>query len=450
MKSVQVIALSALGGVALAGAALGGYMLNQRSNDGPQAPSSAEQPVADQSTEEAPAELAGAAWVQGDCSSGSSTYEFENGRTIDFMGFPEAERRAVRYQKYENGWKVIRPDETHIYSYQNGNLKFEGFEIAGELIRTPQSPVLKRCPKATFEKIVDVPPASIKEPLRYALFTAITMKDAQAAERIVARMPSVEGGINAGGDPDKKPDIDTMLSTATREIYLIVQKKRGKSTGSKPEDSYASNGTPWQTVSTFPEMIQGEFIVPDRVGGCSNPFMTIRPSSFSRNVFGKIFENEPARIAVSGNRVWIERKTDDGRFDGGNVLEIQPDGSLVEIANLTPSGAPVPTSGTVRYLRCSAQPASADRAASAETGDLANAKAAYARSTDAITAAWQALSPERRQALLPSQRAWIRQKMTDCKNLAARTPGAADQKEAARLQCEVGLDRLRVQQLKTI
>ena len=183
MKSVQVIALSALGGVALAGAALGGRMLNQRSNDGPQAPSSAEQPGAGQSTEEAPAELAGAAWGQGECSSGSSTYEFENGRTIDFMGFPEAERRAVRYQKYENGWKVIRPDETHIYSYQNGNLKFEGFEIAGELIRTPQSPVLKRCPKATFEKIVDVPPASIKEPLRYALFTAITMKDAKRRRR---------------------------------------------------------------------------------------------------------------------------------------------------------------------------------------------------------------------------------------------------------------------------
>jgi hypothetical protein len=40
--------------------------------------------------------------------------------------------------------------------------------------------------------------------------------------------------------------------------------------------------------------------------------------------------------------------------------------------------------------------------------------------------------------------------MTDCKNLAARTPGAADQREAARLQCEVGLDKLRVQQLKAI
>jgi uncharacterized protein YecT (DUF1311 family) len=79
---------------------------------------------------------------------------------------------------------------------------------------------------------------------------------------------------------------------------------------------------------------------------------------------------------------------------------------------------------------------------------LAAVKLAYANSTAVISSAWQALSPDMRQSMLASQRAWIKQKTLDCKNLAAQTPGTAQKQEVARLQCEIGLDKLRIQELR--
>lgn len=404
-------------------------------------------------SEAVPAELANASWVSGDCSarSGNMVEQFDYGHMIERLPSSEgAGRYAVKYQKTNDGWKIIQPVQSDIYSLADGRIKHTGFEIGGMFISTPNGSVFQRCSKDSFEKIEDVPPRPVKETLRYALWMAIASKDAGAVERIIAKMPSVEGGINGEGDPNGQPDIDTMLSTATREIYQIIQRKRGKLTSGNPEDSYAVAGQPWKPVPEFPTMFQGAFIVPDRVGGCSDPLMTISAKTLTRSIFGTQYANVPERMAVSGNRLWFQNKADKvgGSFNGGIVLELQDDGTLNEIVNLSPSGAPDPTGGKDHYLRCSPMPASEKSAALAPIDNLATAKAAYANSTTAIAAAWQALPANTRQRLLPSQRAWIKQKATDCRNLAVQTAGSPDQQEAARLQCEVGLDKLRIQQLK--
>lgn len=320
------------------GGSIGGYLYIQRNDDSVQTASPAHQSSANavnsaaRLTSEVPAELAGGPWSRDGCSNSSAFDQFESGHMIEYNGFSDtAGRFKVKYAKTTDGWQVIRPNETFVFALSDSKLQFKGYEIAGEFISAPNARASERCPQSWSTRIEDDIRAPAKEPLRYALHMAISTEDAAAVRRIIARMPSIEGGVNMEGDPDKQPDIETMLSTATPEIQQIIQEKRGGIT---------TDGSP----------------------------------------------------------------------------EEAPDNRTISIAS----------------------------------NGLAAAQAAYNRSTNAITVAWQGLPSDRRQQLLPSQRAWIRQKMTDCKNLAAQTTGDADQRETARLQCEVGLDKLRIQQLEAM
>ena len=223
-------------------------------------------------------------------------------------------------------------------------------------------------------------------------------------------------------------------------------------TSSGPQDAYAVAGQPWKTVSAFPDVMQGDFIPPDRVGGCDNPFMTFHASTFDRNVFGKIFTQQPAQIAVSGTRVWVQNEGNS--FSGGIVYEIQSDGSLMEIVNIAPSGTPGPTSGNDHLLRCSAMPQSSAAAPAGGAGvdgtpsDHNQAVAANRTSTQAIMAAWTAIASPRRAELLPEQRRWIKSKDASCAAQAAAVSQDATERETAQLNCDTAANRSRIDWLR--
>jgi TonB family protein len=352
MGASQQTKLVILGGIVLFGSVAGGYFLGSR-NDGEDSSTTAPN-WEDAVTGDAPLELAGISWVRNGCAGNGAIHQFENGRMIEFDGFGAvAARYKVKFAKTADGWKVIRPNETYVYALNDGVLQFKGFEIAGELIVTPNGAVFSRCSKEPFAHIQDVTPSPVKEPLRYALWEAIVMKDAAAVKRIIDRMPTIEGGINMEGDPDKQPDIDVLLPTATREIYQLIQKKRDKISVENPEDAYATENSPWITVPEIPSSMWGSYIVPDRAGGCNSPNLSISSTRIVRDVFGQKHSNIPGRIAISGKRVWLQHEPRGGESGGGTVYELQADGSLLQIANLSASGASVSANGNDHYLRCS-------------------------------------------------------------------------------------------------
>lgn len=69
--------------------------------------------------------------------------------------------------------------------------------------------------------------------------------------------------------------------------------------------------------------------------------------------------------------------------------------------------------------------------------NLASAKAEMTLSEQSINAVWESLSSERRDELLPVQRAWIQKKSADCKIEAASESIDPNERRAAQMRCEM-------------
>jgi uncharacterized protein YecT (DUF1311 family) len=79
--------------------------------------------------------------------------------------------------------------------------------------------------------------------------------------------------------------------------------------------------------------------------------------------------------------------------------------------------------------------------------DLPTVQAAYQHSIQTMNALWHALPLDLKHSLLSSQRAWIKDKVQDCRARTSTLPMTGDVQEAARLQCEMQRDQERLRQL---
>ncbi|KEZ21690.1 hypothetical protein CP98_00368 [Sphingobium yanoikuyae] len=348
MKTYQIALMAACCGALIStGGSLAYWWLHRPAivPDGQPVPVPAVASVVEQGPVEAvPAALAGAGWAS-QCSDYFAAYKFVDGWALEHNG-RQTGRRHARYQKGDAGWKVILPGETQIYDLVDGRLHFRGWEIADQFIRPKQGSVMQRCVDIDFADVAQATDISrsVKEPLRFALWMAMNMNDAVAAEKIAARMSSVEGGINGEGDPDKSPYIDTMLSLTSRAVADVIQRKRGKLLTDDPAAPYAVDGQAWENVDVFPPAMQTLF---GSALGCDAP-IRFHPRARQINLPGLAPNTDQVkRIAVSGDRVLME---DEKGLT--SIYEAQPDGGLLLVMILMKSGTPPPTFKPLRMARC--------------------------------------------------------------------------------------------------
>jgi len=124
------------------------------------------------------------------------------------------------------------------------------------------------------------------------------------------------------------------------------------------------------------------------------------------------------------------------------------------IAHSAPPPAPAAMDEPPPPIVAPAPPVSANQAfqtdgnpAATSTVDLPVIQAAYQRSIQSMNALWHTLPLDVQHSLLPSQRAWIKDKVQDCRARTSALPATGDVQEAARLQCEMQRDQERLRQL---
>ncbi|MDE1918253.1 MAG: DUF1311 domain-containing protein [Sphingomonadales bacterium] len=133
------------------------------------------------------------------------------------------------------------------------------------------------------------------------------------------------------------------------------------------------------------------------------------------------------------------------------VVKVQPQAESSAPPTPLPAAAPMamqpaPAEETPPVAANQAPPLDVNPAATS-TVDLPAVQAAYQHSIQTMNALWHTLPLDVQHSLLPSQRAWIKDKAQDCRARTSSLPMTGDVQEAARLQCEMQRDQERLKQL---
>lgn len=322
MKTYQVALMAACGGALIStGGGLAYWWLHRPAvaSAGPSVPVPAVVSAVEQGPVEAvPAALAGAGWAS-QCSDYFAAYKFVDGWALEHNG-RQTGRRHARYQKGDAGWKVILPGETQIYDLVDGRLHFRGWEIADQFIRPKQGSVMQRCANIDFADVAQATDIAggVRDPLRFALWMAMNMNDALAAERIAMRMPSLEGGINMEGDADKAPDIDTMLSLTSTDVVAVIERIRAR----KASSVRATDAVPAVAKGQSEDVLQAS--ASSSLADIQGRYMR---SSLLLNETWSSLEPALRKAVLPEQRAWVRRKmaqckgeaasyaTDDPRYE---------------------------------------------------------------------------------------------------------------------------------------